>query len=118
MYPTTFGSPKSEAGAAFDREIGAFVAATGVSLIFGAYDAEGDREYNAAIFLVPAGAARVAFDVYRKAQLFPLTERVPALLGSDAVRARLPWLGSWQPGPGPAVIDVALRDGRTLRVGR
>lgn len=117
VYPTTFGSPKSEAGAEFDREIGAFVAQTGVPLIFGAYDAEGDREYNAAIFLAPEGATRVAFDVYRKAQLFPLTERVPALFGSEAVRARLPWLGSWQPGPGPAVIDVALRDGRTLRAG-
>jgi apolipoprotein N-acyltransferase len=115
VYPTTFGSPKSEAGAAFDREIGAFVAETGVPLVFGAYDVDGAREYNAAIFLMPAGGSRVEFDAYRKAQLFPLTERVPALFASEAVRKRLPWLGAWQPGPGPEVVDIALRDGRTLR---
>jgi apolipoprotein N-acyltransferase len=116
VYPTTFGTPKSEAGAAFDREIGAFVAATGVPLVFGAYDAEGGREYNAAVFLTPTGGARVEFDTYRKAQLFPLTERVPALFASERVRRMLPWLGTWQPGPGAQVVELALRDGRTLRV--
>src|SRR3989442_13055458 len=34
VYPTTFGTPKSEAGAAFDRGIGAFVAGAGVRLFF------------------------------------------------------------------------------------
>jgi apolipoprotein N-acyltransferase len=116
VYPTTFGAPKSDAGAAFDREIGAFVAATGVPLVFGAYDAEGGREYNAAVFLTPTGGPRVEFDTYRKAQLFPLTERVPALFASERVRRMFPWLGAWQPGPGAQVVDLALRDGRTLRV--
>ena len=116
VYPTTFGTPKSEAGAAFDREIGAFVAATGVPLVFGAYDAEGGREYNAAVFLTATGGPRVEFESYRKARLFPLTERVPALFASERVRRMLPWLGTWQPGPGAQVVDVALRDGRTLRV--
>lgn len=116
VYPTTFGAPKSDAGAAFDREIGAYVAASGIPLVFGAYDAQGDREYNAAVFLTSTGGPRVEFDTYRKAQLFPLTERVPALFASERVRRVLPWLGTWQPGPGPQVIDVTLRDGRTLRV--
>ena len=119
VYPTTFGAPKSEAGAAFDREIAAFALETATPLVFGSYDVDADGEFNAAIFLSgdPETGARVGFDAYRKASLFPLTERVPALFESEAVRRALPWLGSWRPGPGPTVIDVALHDGRPLRVG-
>lgn len=116
VYPTTFGAPKSEAGAAFDREIAAFVLASGVPLVFGAYDVEGAEEYNAAIFLTPGTGRRAEFDAYRKASLFPLTERVPAWLESPWLRAALPWLGAFRPGPGARVLDVPLADGRTIRV--
>jgi apolipoprotein N-acyltransferase len=116
VYPTTFGAPKSAAGAAFDREIAAFALATGVPLVFGAYDTEGADEYNAAMFLLPGAGSRVEFEAYRKALLFPLTERVPALFDSQHLRAALPWLGSWKPGPGARVIDLPLADGRTIRV--
>ena len=61
VYPTTFGAPKSEDGAAFDRAIGAFVTQSGVALLFGAYDAEGGREYNAAVLLEPDGPERVRY---------------------------------------------------------
>jgi apolipoprotein N-acyltransferase len=118
VYPTTFGSPKSEEGAAFDREIAAFVAGAGVPLVFGSYDREGADEFNAAVVLEPPGdpAAPLAFDTYRKASLFPLTERVPAFLEFDAVRGWMPWLGTWTPGSGAKVIPIALADGRTVRV--
>ena len=116
VYPTTFGRPKSEDGAAFDRRIAAFVDATRVPLIFGAYDSDGGDEFNAAIFLEPSGDDRLEFDTYRKATLFPLTERVPALLESDVVRRWLPWLGSWHPGVGAAVLPVTLASGRSLHV--
>ena len=115
VYPTTFGSPKSEEGAAFDREIGGFVTSTGVPLVFGAYDAEGEDEFNAAVFLEPAQDGRVTFDTYRKASLFPLTERVPAVLESDLVRGWLPWLGTWKPGRGAQVLPLRLRH-RTLLI--
>jgi len=116
VYPTTFGAPKSAEGAIFDRDIAGFVTAAGVPLVFGAYDVDGDAEFNAAVFLEPGVDGRATFATYRKARLFPLTERVPALLGSAAVRRALPWLGSWQPGPGRDVIPVALPGGRRLRV--
>ncbi len=116
VYPTTFGTPKSEAGAAFDREIAAFVARAGVPLVFGAYDREDGREFNAAVFLEPAGAGRLAFETYRKASLFPLTERVPVALDSERARGWFPWLGTWSAGSGSRVIALALPDGRTLRI--
>jgi len=116
VYPTTFGSPKSEDGAAFDREIGAFVARARVPLVFGSYDAEGPDEFNAAVFLEPGGPGPVAFETYRKAWLFPLSERVPAALDSAVARRWLPWLGTWKPGPGPKVMRLSLRDGRALQV--
>jgi apolipoprotein N-acyltransferase len=116
VYPTTFGSPKSEAGADFDREIGAFVAGARVPLVFGAYDADGGHEYNAAVFLEPPTGGRLAFETYRKASLFPLTEHVPALLESERIRRLLPWLGAWTPGAGPQVVTLALGGGRTLRI--
>jgi apolipoprotein N-acyltransferase len=115
VYPTTFGTPKSEDGATFDRLIAGFVAKTGRPLVFGAYDAEEGREYNAAVFLEPDGRGGVTFDVYRKATLFPLTERVPAWLDGAWLRAWLPWLGSWHAGTGPSVMALQLPSG-PLRV--
>jgi len=116
VYPTTFGSPKSDDGAAFDRAIAAFVAGVRVPLVFGAYDAENGSEYNAAVFLEPSTSARLAFDAYRKATLFPLTERVPGFLDSGRLRRWLPWLGTWKPGAGTAVLPLHLADGRVVRI--
>lgn len=116
VYPTTFGAPKSEDGAAFDREIGGFAAQNGVPLVFGAYDTDGSDEFNAAFFLQPGADGRVTVEAYRKAAPFPLTERVPAWLDSEAVRRWLPWLGTWRPGTGGQVVSLTLRDGRTVRV--
>lgn len=113
MYPTTFGSPKSEAGAEFDAEIRRFAAASGATLVFGSYDVLDGGEFNAAFVL--AGGRTSA--TYRKSALFPLTERVPAWLDTDAVRGVMPWLGTWRTGDGPRVIPLALPGGRTLRAG-
>jgi len=111
VYPTTFGSPKSDDGAAFDRAIGGFVADRGIPLLFGTYDREGDREFNAAVLLDPHGND-VEMETYRKTLLFPLTERVPAWLDGAALRAALPWTGRWSPGDGPHMLALAPPAGR------
>jgi apolipoprotein N-acyltransferase len=119
VYPTTFGHPKSPDGAAFDRALARFVTAAGVPLIFGGYDTGDDgREYNAAIVLEPPSreGEDVTFDAYRKTWLFPLTERVPALLDGPRVRKLLPWLGTWQAGDGPTVLRVRPRDAAAVKV--
>jgi apolipoprotein N-acyltransferase len=108
VYPTTFGAPKSEAGAAFDEEIGAYVAKTGVPLVFGAYESSGDDEYNAAFFLTPGPDGKVGRASYRKHMLFPLTEWVPEALDSAALRSAMPWAGRWKRGPGAEVVRVGL----------
>ena len=107
VYPTTFGAPKSADGAELDREIARFAGERGVPLVFGAYDADGEREYNAAILLERDASGATSFDAYRKARLFPLTERVPALLDNGVVRGLLPWLGTWRPGASANVLAVA-----------
>lgn len=114
VYPTTFGRPKSEAGAELDREILSFVQAAGVPFVFGTYerDAQG-REYNAAAFVAPQ---RGLLGHYRKSRPFPLTEYVPAWLDGPALRRLLPWAGSWQPGDGARVFPLLLADGRELPV--
>jgi apolipoprotein N-acyltransferase len=116
VYPTTFGTAKSADGAEFDQAIAGFVNRTGVPLVFGSYDADAGDEFNAAVFLEPVTDERLNFKAYRKASLFPLTERVPALFELSAMRQWLPWLGTWKPGTGPPVVSLRLRDGRTLRV--
>jgi apolipoprotein N-acyltransferase len=116
VYPTTFGTPKSADGAAFDRTIAAFVAGSAVPLVFGSYDTDGADEFNAAVFLEPARQGPLAFETYRKTSLFPLTERVPPILDWAVVRRWLPWLGTWKPGGGARAVGVRLRDGRTLRI--
>jgi apolipoprotein N-acyltransferase len=116
VYPTTFGTPKSADGAAFDRAIAGMVVASGRPLVFGSYDAEDGREYNAAVFLEPDGRGGVTFDTYRKATLFPLTERVPAWIDGPRLRAWLPWLGSWHPGAGAHVLTLHVPGDRRILV--
>ncbi len=113
VYPTTFGHPKSDDGAALDQEIRDFVAATGVPLVFGTYDIDEQGEYNAAAF-VDEGGGLLGF--YRKSKLFPLTEHVPRWLDGQALRRVLPWAGSWQAGDGARVFPLRLRDGREVPV--
>lgn len=119
VYPTTFGAPKSEDGAAFDQQLSTFVGERRMPLIFGAYDLEADREFNAAMFLGPVGEAedrRLELAVYRKTKLFPLTEYVPEVMDTPWVRGLLPWLGTWKRGPGPQTLPFALSGGRVVKV--
>ena len=111
VYPTTFGNPKSEAGAELDREILDFVDAAGVPFVFGTYERDAAGEYNAAAFVAP-GTGLLGF--YRKTRVFPLTEAVPAWLDGPVLRRRLPWTGSWLPGSGARVFPLRLADGREI----
>jgi len=112
-YPTTFGKPKSEAGAEFDREILDYVNASSVPLVFGTYDRDGLGEYNAAAFVQPD---RGLVGTYRKSQLFPFTEYLPAWLDWPMVRKLLPWAGNWRAGSGARVFPLRLADGREIPV--
>ncbi len=113
VYPTTFGHPKSEAGAELDREILQIVDAAGVPFVFGTYDRDAAGEYNAAAFVAP-GTGLLGF--YRKTRVFPLTEYVPAWLDGPTLRRWLPWAGTWQPGSGARVFPLRLADGREIPV--
>ncbi|TDP63219.1 apolipoprotein N-acyltransferase [Roseateles toxinivorans] len=113
VYPTTFGQPKSEAGAEFDREILAIVSAAGVPFVFGTYDRDEAGEYNAAAFVTPDTGL---LGLYRKTRPFPLTEYVPAWLDGPTLRRWLPWAGSWRPGTGARVFPLRLADGREIPV--
>ncbi|KQZ65533.1 apolipoprotein acyltransferase [Lysobacter sp. Root559] len=113
VYPTSFGSPRSEDGAALDREIQGFVDAAGVPLVFGTYDRDGQGEYNAAAFLEPG---KGMLGAYRKTHPFPLTEYVPAWLDGPWLRRWLPWAGGWRPGDGARVLPLRSADGREVNV--
>lgn len=113
VYPTTFGAPRSEDGAALDREIQGFVDTVGVPLVFGTYDVDAKGEYNAATFLEP-GKGRLG--TYRKSHPFPLTEYVPDWLDGPWLRRMLPWAGTWQPGDGARVLPLRSADGREVNV--
>jgi apolipoprotein N-acyltransferase len=113
VYPTTFGHPKSEAGAALDREILEIVDAAKVPFVFGTYDRDASGEYNAAAFVEPG---KGLLGMYRKSRLFPLTEYVPRWLDGPGLRRWLPWSGTWQPGSGARVFPLQLADGREIPV--
>lgn len=113
VYPTTFGAPRSEDGAAFDREILDFVEASGTPLVFGTYERDADQEYNVAAFVEPGLGT---LGRYRKTHPFPLTERVPPWLDRPRLRQWLPWMGTWQAGDGARVFPLRTVDGRQLNV--
>src|SRR5262249_1318177 len=116
VYPTTFGSPKSEDGAAFDRAIAGFVATHDVPLVFGSYDTDAGAEFNAAVFLPPSRDERLAFDVYRKAALFPLTERVQRVREGATVGRGLPGGDTWSRGEGGRVVPLRLAGGAPVSI--
>ncbi len=113
VYPTTFGHPRTEDGAALDREILDFVDAAGVPLVFGTYDLDAAGEYNAAAFVEP-GSGLLGY--YRKTHPFPLTEYVPSWLDGPLLRGLLPWAGGWKPGDGARVLPLRTADGREVNV--
>jgi apolipoprotein N-acyltransferase len=113
VYPTPFGHPRSEEGAALDREILDFAAAANVALVFGTYDLDATGEYNAAAFLAP-GTGLIG--TYRKTHPFPFTEHVTAWLDGPLLRSWLPWAGGWQAGSGARVMLLRAADGRELNV--
>lgn len=113
VYPTSFGHPRSEDGAAFDRELQGFVDHAGVPLVFGTYDRDALGEYNAAALLEPG---KGLLGVYRKTYPFPLTEYVPAWLDGPLLRRALPWTGGWRPGDGARVLPLRSADGREVNV--
>lgn len=113
VYPTTFGHPKSRAGAEFDQEILGIVRSARVPFVFGTYDLDRAGEYNAAAFVTPD---RGLLGLYRKSRLFPLTEYVPAWLDGPVFRRLLPWMGTWLPGSGARVYPLQLQDGREIPV--
>ena len=113
VYPTTFGNPKSEAGAEFDAAIQTIVDAAKVPLVFGTYERDSQGEYNAAAFVLPQTGL---LGFYRKTRRFPLTEYVPAWMDGPALRQSLPWTGSWRAGDGARVFPLRLRDGREVPV--
>nr|WP_295077688.1 apolipoprotein N-acyltransferase [uncultured Roseateles sp.] len=113
VYPTTFGHPKSSAGAELDHEILSIVNAAGVPFVFGTYDRDSAGEYNAAAFVAP-GAGLLG--LYRKTRLFLLTEYLPDWLDSPTLRQWLPWAGTWRPGSGARVFPLRLADGREIPV--
>lgn len=113
VYPTSFGAPKSSDGAAFDRAIGGLVVESGVPLLFGTYEREGEAEFNVAV-LLEAGEGQVTFDSYRKTDLFPFTEYLPRWLDNEWTRSRLPWAGRWTAGSGAQVLRATLPQQRSL----
>lgn len=117
VFPTTFGSPKSETGEQLDREILDFTASIGVPLVFGSYDRDPEGEYNSAVFLEPGdGDPASRFAVYRKSRLFLFTEYLPGWMDTPLVRRWMPWAGNWKAGPGARVLPLRLSDGREIPV--
>lgn len=113
VYPTPYGHPRSEDGAALDAEIQAFVDTAAVPLVFGSYDVDAAGEYNAAVFLEPRSGV---LGYYRKTHPFPFTEQVPGWLDGPLLRSWLPWTGSWQAGNGARVFPLRVPNGGELQV--
>lgn len=116
VYPTTFGQPKSEAGAELDAEILRLVEELDRPLVFGAYDRDSRGEYVAAFFTWPMGGTARIGAVYRKTALFPFTEWVPEWADSLGLRRWAPWLGTWRRGSGAQIVEVPRHGSGTIRL--
>lgn len=111
IYPTRFGQPRNETGAALDQEIQSIIDAAGVPFVFGSYEADDTGEYNVAVFAEPRHGRLGA---YRKTRLFPFTEMLPDW--AEGLRRWLPGAGQWRAGSGARVFPLRLHDGREVPV--
>jgi len=117
-YPFSFGDEiVSKVKESLDLKLRAFILKNGIPLIFGLNSVSNDGRDQNSVYHVEPVAGELKIQKYHKSNLFPMGENVP-IFGKNPVLAKLfGYLGNSEAGDGPVIFDVALKDGRRVRVG-
>lgn len=111
-YPSTFRVPSSQDDRERDLLLEDWVNRMGVPLLFGGYDRENRKDFNAFFFLQPKALSPKVFgksqdlQVYHKSLLLLFGETIPGAEHFEWIRNQFPQVGNFGRGPGPTVLEV------------
>jgi apolipoprotein N-acyltransferase len=114
-YPSTFRTPSTAADLARDQRVERFVKSRQVPLLFGGYDHQGLKDFNAFFFLSPAVTNDL--QVYRKNILLLFGEYIPGADEFKWIQDAFPQVGNFGRGIGPEVLNITTPQGETFRAG-
>ncbi len=104
-YPSTFRTPSTSSETKRDEQMAEFVRTRNVSLLFGGYDHQGGKDFNAFFFLAPP-AAPSDLQTYQKNLLLWFGEYMPLSEYFDWLKRQFPQVGNFGRGRGPSVLTV------------
>lgn len=103
-YPSTFRNPHSHAEVSLDLQLETYRQQLGVPLLFGGYDHEKGKDFNAFFYLTPRGD----LEIYQKNILLLFGEYIPGAESIDYIKQTFPQVGNFGRGKGPQVIPVQI----------
>jgi apolipoprotein N-acyltransferase len=109
-YPSTFRTPQTAEERARDQRVEDWVKLTHTPLLFGGYDHEEGKDFNALFAL-----SETSFQTYRKNVLLPFGEYIPGMESVRWVREQFPQVGYFGRGKGPDVLALAAEGGVPIR---
>jgi apolipoprotein N-acyltransferase len=115
-YPSTFRTPMTADELARDQGLEQFVRSRAMPVLFGGYDRDETKDYNAFFFLTPrpvpgltVGPGKEAdLQTYRKNILLLFGEYIPGAETFDFLQKLFPQVGNFGRGPGPTVFRVPM----------
>ena len=125
-YPSTFRKPFSSDDSIHDKQVVEFVRSRHVPLLFGGYDRDQGKDFNAFFLLspdvLPSEALRPIhsdgndLEFYRKNVLLMFGEYVPFQDQIPGFDAKFPQIGNFGRGIGPDVLSIPLPKGGLFKV--
>ena len=103
-YPTTFRNPNTISEVKLDDTLEQFIHHIQVPLLFGGYDREKRRDFNAFFFLSPQGQLQT----YRKNILLHFGEYIPGAESFQFLKDAFPQVGNFGRGVGPEILSLDL----------
>jgi apolipoprotein N-acyltransferase len=107
IFPTPSGSSRNWLAEGYANLVKSNVAKLGTPLLFGGYETDGKKDYNAAILLGADGAVRAT---YRKYSLLVFGEYMPLGGWFPSLRKMNPQMGDFGVGAGPVPLPFAHGD--------
>jgi apolipoprotein N-acyltransferase len=101
-FPSTFRHPRTQTEFSLDQRVDSFVTSRKLYLLFGGYDHERDKDFNAFFLLNPAGQMQT----YRKHILLPFGEFIPGASQFQFLREAFPQVGNFGLGQGITLFEI------------
>ena len=109
-FPSLFRQPFTQLEILINDRVETYVRDHGVPLLFGGYDRQFGKEFNAFFFLQPDGQLQT----YHKNKLLLFGEYIPGADSIQFFKDTFPQVGNFGKGPGPQVLELGTQNGSKI----